>query len=85
MMNDQMASIPGFPRVFKNNCPIGNGSVDVNRSSTDVVAKDAAMYNSHPKNSVNATDAKIAIGATRAAPETSSEICAAESSEDRKL
>jgi hypothetical protein len=43
MIKLQMASMPRFPRVSKNNCPIGNGSSEAKRSLTDVVANDAVM------------------------------------------
>ena len=48
---------------------------------TDLVAKDAAISSNHPRTSVKATPKMIAIGALRCAPATSSEMCAAESSD----
>lgn len=83
MMKDQIASIPDFPRTLRKSWPIGKGKVVDNISATEEVANEAAMYNIHPKNSVKATETRIAIGATRAAPATSSDICAAESSNTR--
>lgn len=75
-----MVNIPRLPIAFKNNCPIGRGSSDDNRSAMEVLAKDAAMSRIHPRISVAATPASIAIGAVRAAPATSSDMWAAASS-----
>ena len=38
------------------------------------------MYSNHPSDAVRPTPVKMAIGAARAAPAVSSEMCAAESS-----
>lgn len=59
---------------------MGRGNSELSNSGTDVLAKDAAMSKSHPNDAVAPTPTKIAIGAARAAPDTSSEMCAAESS-----
>ena len=53
----------------------------VRSEETDFVAKDAAISSSHPRISVLATPRMMAIGALRCAPATSSEMCAAESSD----
>lgn len=49
MIRLQIASIPFFPRTFKNNWPIGKGRSVVNKSATDAVAKEAAMSRSQPR------------------------------------
>lgn len=49
-------------------------------TSTDVVAKDAAIKRSQPSEAVAKTLIRMAIGAARAAPAVSSEMWAAESS-----
>lgn len=80
MMHDQMANIPRFPRVLRKSWPMGSGRSVARMSNTEVVAKDAAMYSSHPRPAVAPAATMIAMGAARAAPEVSSAIWAAESS-----
>lgn len=74
MMRLQIASIPRFPRTSRNSWPIGNGKSVLSNDDTEDVAKDAAMRTSHPRIAVLATPRRIAIGALRCAPATSSEI-----------
>lgn len=50
MMKLQMASIPFFPRTFKNNWPIGRAKWVPRMSEIDVVANDAAMSINQPRN-----------------------------------
>ena len=64
--------MPLFPRTSKNNWPIGRGSGVVITEETDAVAKDAAIRRIHPRLAVPATPMRIANGAERAAPVTSS-------------
>ena len=80
-----MASIPFLPSWFKNTWPIGKGRSVFKISATFVVAYDAAMNNSQPKDAVKPTPVSIAIGAARAAPAVSSAMCAAESSNDEQV
>jgi hypothetical protein len=79
-MKLHIASIPRFPRTSRNSWPIGSGRVVAKSFGTDAVANEAAMYISQPKSCVAPTPIMIAMGAARAAPATSSEMCAAESS-----
>ena len=75
-----IASIPCFPRTSRRSWPIGSASSVFKSSETEVVVKEMAMMRIQPIPPTAATEVSIAIGAARAAPDTSSEICAAESS-----
>lgn len=77
-----IANIPCLPSTLKNNWPIGKARSVLSKSGTDVKAKDAAIRVSHPSEAVAPTPMRIAMGAAFAAPEVSSEMCAAESSEN---
>lgn len=72
--------MPFLPSTLRNSWPIGSGRSVPRRLSTDAVAKDAAISSSQPKDAVAATLIRIARGAALAAPDVSSEMCAAESS-----
>jgi len=80
MMKLHIASIPLFPRTSKKSWPMGSGKVLVNKLVTEAVAKEHAMKRSQPNTCVPNTPTRIATGAVRWAPATSSEMCAAESS-----
>lgn len=82
-MKLQIVSIPRFPSTSRKSWPIGNGRFVARSEETDFVAKDAEMSSNHPRISVLATPRMMAIGALRWAPATSSEMCAAESSDMR--
>src|SRR5882762_5942606 len=72
IIKPQIMSIPLFPRVVKKSWPIGRGSLVASISETGEVAKDAAIRRIHPRPAVPATPIRIASGAARAAPATSS-------------
>ena len=59
---------------------MGRGKVVERISSTDVMTKEVAIRSNQPRLAVENTDTIIAIGAARAAPAVSSDMCAAESS-----
>lgn len=80
-MKLQIANMPRFPSTSRKSWPIGKGKSVVRSEETDFVAKDATTSSSHPRISVIATPRMMAIGALRCAPATSSEMCAAESSD----
>lgn len=80
-MKLQIVSMPRLPSTSRKSWPIGNGRFDVRSEETDDVAKDAETRTSHPRISVLATPRMMAIGALRCASATSSEMCAAESSD----
>src|SRR6202042_363776 len=73
IIKPHIINIPFFPRTSKKSCAMGRGSVDENTSETDAVANDAAIRRIHPRLAVPATPMRIAYGAARAAPATSSE------------
>ena len=75
----QIASIPRLPSTSRKSWPIGSGSEVASKSGTEVAAKEAAMKSSQPSEAVAPTPTSIAIGAARAAPAVSSEMCGAES------
>ena len=76
----QTASIPRFPSTSRSSWPIGSASSVSSKAETETVAKEAAMMSIQPRPPTAAHETRIAIGAARAAPDTSSEMCAAESS-----
>ena len=76
----QMASMPRFPRTSSRSWPIGSARPVLSSAGTEGMAKDAAMKRIHPMMLMAATETRIAMGAARAAPDVSSEMCAAESS-----
>jgi hypothetical protein len=85
MMKLHMASMPRLPIALRKSWAIGSGRSELSRSGTDVVAYDAAMKRPQPRISVPRTPIMIAMGADHDASDTSSDICAAESSMIRLL
>lgn len=59
---------------------MGIGSGEARRAGIEAVAKDAAIMRRSPREAVPRTLARIAMGATTDAPDTSSAMCTAESS-----
>lgn len=61
---------------------MGSARGEDNRSGTEDIENETAMFSIHPMQPTEATERRMAVGAAFAAPDVSSDICAAESSRD---